>query len=113
VARILGTVWETHEAGDSDGAAENYVFRWNRQSFRDVARSYLLKEASDISVIRFWDHNVTLRRLARVVGDGRLGLTVAKSAYRVLDAGMWWMGNAIVGIVVKGPVTSGNPVKSR
>jgi ubiquinone/menaquinone biosynthesis C-methylase UbiE len=103
VARMLGTVWETHEAGDAERAAENYVFRWNARSFRDVARSYLLKEAKQISVIRFWDHNVTMRRLARSIGDGRPGLAMAKAAYHVLDSSLWWMGNAIVGIIVKDP----------
>jgi ubiquinone/menaquinone biosynthesis C-methylase UbiE len=119
VAGMIGTMWESHEVGEKhDGAAagaavkedvaENYVFRWNTQFFRDVTRSYLLKQATEIAVIRFWDHNVTMRRLAQLAGGGRLGLSVAKAAYRTLDTGMWWMGNAMVGIVIKAPVgTSG------
>lgn len=107
VARLLGTVWERHEGGSDDaGKAENYVFRWNTQVFTDVTRSYLLDEAKEVQVIRFWDHNVTIRRVANAVGGGRLGLATAKATYALLDAGLWWIGNALVGIVLKDPVAA-------
>ena len=102
VARMLGTVWEQHEGEDAAGSSgKNYVFRWNAQFLTDVARSYLLDEAKDVQVIRFWDHNVTIHRVARLAGSGRLGLMAAKATYGVLDSVMWWMGNAMVGIVIK------------
>jgi len=109
VARLLGTVWERHDGDGSDaagGKAQNYVFRWNRQVFTDVTRSYLLDEAKDVDVVRFWDHNVMIRRVADMVGGGRLGLATAKGAYGLLDAGLWWMGNAMVGIVLKNSAPS-------
>jgi hypothetical protein len=104
VARLMGTVWEVHEDGNGiggPGTAQNYVFRWNRRVFRDVARSYLLDEVAKVEVVRFWDHNVTVRRLAEGVGGGRLGLAAAKATYMALNAGLWWMGNAMAGIVLK------------
>jgi ubiquinone/menaquinone biosynthesis C-methylase UbiE len=103
VAQMLGTVWEKHEAGEDGEATENYVFRWNAGRFTDVTRSYLLRDARHIAVIRFWDHNVSMRRLAGLVGGGRPGLAAAKALYRLLDLGLWWIGNAVVGIVIKTP----------
>lgn len=104
VARLLGTVWERHDGADDAseaGKAQNYVFRWNASFLGDVARSYLLDEAGTVDVIRFWDHNVTIRRLADRVGRGRVGLAAAKATYGMLDGGLWWMGNAMVGIILK------------
>jgi ubiquinone/menaquinone biosynthesis C-methylase UbiE len=107
VARMLGTVWEKHDGEDASGhAGENYVFRWNNQFLTDVARSYLLREATDVNVIRFWDHNVTIGRVAKLVGGGRPGLLAAQATYGLLDGLTWWMGNAMVGIVVKNPSSS-------
>ncbi len=104
VAGLFGTVWERHDdAGSADdaGKAQNYVFRWNARFLRDVARSYLLDEVAEVDVLRFWDHNVTIRRLAECVGRGRIGLTAAKTTYAALDGGLWWMGNAMVGLILK------------
>ena len=102
VARMLGTVWERHEGDDgTGGSGKNYVFRWNARLFSDVARSYLLDEAKDVNVIRFWDHNVTIRRVADLAGGGRRGLLAARTTYGVLDGVLPWMGNAMVGIVTK------------
>jgi ubiquinone/menaquinone biosynthesis C-methylase UbiE len=107
VARMIGTVWEKHEGQDAAGhVGENYVFRWNNQFFTDVARSYLLREATAVNVIRFWDHNVTIGRVARLAGGGRPGLLAARATYGLLDGLTWWMGNALVGIVLKNPAPS-------
>lgn len=107
VARLLGTVWERHEGKDAAGSVgENYVFRWNAQFLTNVARSYLLREATAVKVIRFWDHNVTIGRIANLVGGGRLGLATAQATYGLLDTTLWWIGNAMVGIVVKNPTLS-------
>lgn len=104
VARMLGTVWEQHE-GD-DAAEENYVFRWNNRFLTDVARSYLLREAADVNVIRFWDHNVTIARVAKLAGGGQPGLSAAKATYGLLDGLLWWLGNAMVGVVIKKTTSS-------
>lgn len=102
VARMLGTVWEQHGGDDgAGGSGKNYVFRWNARFLADVARSYLLDEAKDVHVIRFWDHNVTVRRVADLTGGGRRGLLAARATYGVLDGVVPWMGNAMVGIVTK------------
>ena len=102
VARMLGTVWEQHEGDDgAGGSGKNYVFRWNARFLADVARSYLLDEAKDVHVIRFWDHNVTIRRVADLAGGGRRGLLAARATYGLLDGVVPWMGNAMVGIVTK------------
>jgi ubiquinone/menaquinone biosynthesis C-methylase UbiE len=104
VARMLGTVWEQHEGEDAAGqSGKNYVFRWNAQFLRDVSRSYLLDDAKDVKVIRFWDHNVTIHRVATLAGGGRRGLMAARATYGLLDGALRWMGNAMVGIVVKRP----------
>ena len=90
MARLFGMVWERHddhsgaelEDADEDAAGkvgENYIVRWDAQLLTDVARS-LLTEVSDLNVIRFWNH-------APVVG--------------LLDRSLWWIGNNMVGIVVK------------
>jgi ubiquinone/menaquinone biosynthesis C-methylase UbiE len=101
VARLLGTVWERHEGQDTAGkVGENYVFRWNSQFLTNVARSYLLRDAT-VKVIRFWDHNVTIGRVASLAGGGRPGLAAARATYGLLDTTLWWIGNAMVGIVVK------------
>jgi ubiquinone/menaquinone biosynthesis C-methylase UbiE len=107
VARLIGTVWERHEGQDAAGRiGENYVFRWNAQFLTDVARSYLLREAAAVNVIRFWDHNVTIGRVAALAGGGRPGLLAAQATYGLLDGALWWMGNAMVGIVIKNAAPS-------
>jgi ubiquinone/menaquinone biosynthesis C-methylase UbiE len=111
VSHLFGRVWERHEdhypeaeAGEgaaADRVGENYVFRWNAQLFTDVARSYLMKEASDVKVIRFWNHHPIVGRVAGLAGGGRLGLLAARATYGLLDRTAWWIGNAMVGIVTK------------
>jgi len=105
VARLLGRVWERHDdhysATESDRVGENYIFRWNEQLLTDVARSYLMREVSDVKVLRFWNHQPVVGRVAGLVGNERLGLLAAQAIYGVLDSTLWWMGNNMVGIVVK------------
>ena len=95
VARGLGTTWESHEG------VENYVFRWSRSLVREVAHSYLLRRAARIDVLRFWDHNVTMKRVADRFGGDALGLAAARATYRVLDLGAPWLGNMMVAVVCK------------
>jgi hypothetical protein len=100
----LGTVWEKHETTENSFVVENYVFRWNAGRFADVVRTYPLSRTLSAAVLgslRFWDHDVTLQRVAALPGGGRVGLVTAKTTYRVLDAALWWMGHAMVGIGVK------------
>jgi ubiquinone/menaquinone biosynthesis C-methylase UbiE len=115
VARLFGRVWERHEdhypeavAGEAaaDRVGENYVFRWNAQFLTDVARSYLMREVSDVKVIRFWNHQPVVGRVAGLAGNGRLGLAAAHATYGLLDRTLWWMGNNMVGIVIKNATPS-------
>ena len=99
----MATDNEQHHGAGGVPGSQNYVFRWNARRFRDVSRSYLLGELERVCVIRFWDHNVTLRRLANAVGGGRAGLAAARATYAMLDLGCSWVGNAIVGIALKKP----------
>ena len=58
-------------------------------------------EVADVKVLRFWNHAPVVGRLAGLVGNGRLGLLMAQTTYGALDKTLWWMGNNMVGIVVK------------
>jgi ubiquinone/menaquinone biosynthesis C-methylase UbiE len=107
VARVFGRVWERHDdhfsETDSDRVGENYIFRMNKQLLTDVAHSYLMREVADVKVLRFWNHAPVVGRLAGLVGNERLGLLAAQTIYGVLDRTLWWIGNNMVGIVVKNP----------
>lgn len=94
VGRVLGRQWEY------EGDAVNYVFRWNHNLLEQATRSYLLRRPCYVKAIRFWDHNVALRKLAGLFGGGQIGLLAAKTAYGVLGA-VPWLGNMMVGVVVK------------
>lgn len=95
VARLFGTKWERH------GTAVNWVFRWNRNIFEQVTHSYLLDTDPGIRVLRLWDHSGAMARIGQMVGGKRLGLTLARALYGCLNALLWWLGNAMIGLVVK------------
>lgn len=96
VARLIGTEWERHEG------AVNFVFRWNLESFRQVILSQLLESRKSIEVIRLWDHNSLVGKVAARFGR-RLGLAVARAAYALLTP--WnFLGNNFIGILVKDPI---------
>ena len=106
VGTLFGTEWERH------GGATNYVFRWSRQSFEQVAKSYLLSAEAAVAVRRFWDHNLAVARLVRVVPE-RWRLLAARTVYgllRPLDR----VGNMFVGVAVRdkgsGDAAGGNPM---
>ncbi len=95
VARLLGTVWE------EDEQEINYVFRWNKLLLKQVVSSYVLTRASCIKAIRLWDHNLILRNVAGALGGKRLASVCVKSIYAILNTFFWWMGNMMIGIVIK------------
>lgn len=97
IANMIGTEWEQH------GDCINYVFRWNKQLLTQVTRSVLLKSRYDARVIRTWDHNVVMGKVARMVGGGRFGLFVVRGCYGVLNCCFGWFGNMFIGVVVKNP----------
>lgn len=97
VARLFGTKWERH------GTATNWVFRWNRGFLEQVTNSYLLDTGPGIHVLRLWDHGCTMERAARIMGGRRAGLVLVKAAYAVLNVLFRWLGNMMIGVVVKHP----------
>jgi ubiquinone/menaquinone biosynthesis C-methylase UbiE len=96
VGRLFGTRWEAH------GGVINYVFRWNRRLVRDVVCSFLRAPAVTTRVIRLWDHNVIVGRMARLAGRAAAGVAVARAIYFVLDTVFAGLGNMMVAIIVKG-----------
>ena len=96
VGRVLGREWEY------EGDAVNYVIRWNHNMLEQATRSYILRHPCYVKGIRFWDHNVALRKLASLFGGGQIGLLAVKAAYGILVA-VPVLGNMMVGIVVKQP----------
>jgi hypothetical protein len=93
VARLIGTTWE------ADGEAVNYVFRWTRQGFTSVVRSYLGKDAV-VAVTRFWDHAGAVHRAVLLFPEA-LRLVVARLVYAILRPANRAAGNMMVGVVVK------------
>jgi len=95
IGKALGQTWER------TGDAVNYVFRWDAGLLTQTTRSYLLDQAA-IYPSRIWNHNITLENVGRAVGGGRLGVGVAKALYALLNTpGPRWIGNTMIGIVVK------------
>lgn len=69
-------------------------------------RSLIPRRPYCVKGIRFWDHDVALRKLASLFGGGRLGLNAAKADYGALNFAPW-LGNMMVGVVVKQKLDSG------
>lgn len=95
VAGLLGTEWE-HE-----GDAVNYVFRWNHSLLEQSTRSMLLKRPCYVRGMRIWDHNVSLRKVANLLGGKQLGLAAAKFIYGAMGICLPRLGNMFIGVVVK------------
>ena len=97
VANLIGTTWEKH------GDEVNYVFRWNQLMLEEPARSVLLDSSTDIKAIRLWDHNQVVGKLIRKlrIGSGRAAVSAAKFLYAALNIPFSWLGNRMVGVVVK------------
>jgi ubiquinone/menaquinone biosynthesis C-methylase UbiE len=93
VGSLLGTTWET------DGAAVNYVFRWNQLILEQAAYSYLLR--GDVTVVcrRLWDHALAMSRVVDRL-PARIRLRAARVLYGAL-APLHFAGNMMVGVVVK------------
>ncbi len=97
VANLVGTTWENH-SGEI-----NYVFRWNQLMLEEPARSLLLDSPTDVKAIRIWDHNLVVGKLVRKLrlGSGRAAVLAARFLYAALNIPFSWLGNMMVGVVVK------------
>jgi ubiquinone/menaquinone biosynthesis C-methylase UbiE len=97
VAKLIGTTWEKHDD------EINYVFRWNQLMLEEPARSVLLDSSTDVKAIRLWDHNLVVGKLIRKlrIGSGRTAVSAAKFLYAALNIPFSWLGNNMVGVVVK------------
>jgi SAM-dependent methyltransferase len=97
VAKVIGTTWEKHND------EVNYVFRWNQLMLEEPARSLLLDSTTYIRVIRIWDHSLTVERLIRKLrlGSSRAAVFAAKCLYAALNIPFSWLGNQMIGVVVK------------
>ncbi len=97
VGKLIGTTWEKHDD------EINYVFRWNQLMLEEPARSLLLDSPTDVQAIRTWDHNVTVQKLIRKLrlGSGRAAVFAAKCLYAALNIPFSWLGNMMIGVVVK------------
>ena len=94
VARMIGTEWERH------GDAVNFVFRWNRENFRQAILSQVLETPLDIAVIRLWDHNSVIRKIVSKLGGGTASLLASKIIYALL-APINMLGNNFIGVMVR------------
>ena len=97
VAKLIGTTWEKH------GDEINYVFRWNQLLLEEPARSLFLDSPTDVKAIRLWDHNLVVGKLVRKLrlGSGHTAVLAAKFLYAALNTPFSWLGNMMVGVVVK------------
>lgn len=91
--RLLGAEWERHDD------VENFVFRWSRETFEQLTRSYLLSKDATIEVHRTWDHS---RAVGKAVSHlpPRLQLPAARTVYAALRPPSR-VGNMFVGVVIK------------
>lgn len=95
IANLFGQKWECKKE------VINFVFRWNRLIFEQVTKSYLLQLPKSIRVIRLWDHNVVMGKIAKIFGGKKLGLLMVKICYGILNTVFKPFGNMMIGIVIK------------
>lgn len=93
IGNLMGTEWEIQ------GDATNYVYRWDKNSFTQAIKSYLLKNHKRIKVLRFWDHGLMVSKLAGKLPKG-LQCAAAKVIYALFSP-FNFMGNMFVGILLK------------
>lgn len=94
VGEKLGTEWEKH------GETINFVFRWNKNFFTQVTKSYLLKDVHKIIVLKVWDHSIIVLKLLKLIPK-RLKTAGAKAIYGLLNTFLKPWGNMMIGIVIK------------
>jgi SAM-dependent methyltransferase len=94
VGRLWGTEWETQ------GAAVNYVFRWNRTIMEQCTRSFLLSKEAVVVANRLWDHGPMINRMVSHL-PGRVRPAAARAVYSALNLASP-AGNMMIGVVVKG-----------
>ena len=93
IGNLMGTEWE------KQGDAINYVYRWDKKSFTQGVKSYLLKNYRDIKVLRFWDHGLLVSKLAGKLPTGMQRLA-AKIIYALFTP-FNFIGNMFIGILIK------------
>ena len=93
IGNMLGTEWEL--TGDS----VNYVYRWNKNMVKQTVKSLLLKSYKKITVLRFWDHSLSVYNVTnRFPASARLMLSkVIYSLLKPLDM----LGNMMVAVIEK------------
>lgn len=94
--RRFGLEWEV------EGEIVNHVFRWNRKTVDQVAKSYLGPNSFTNASFNLWHHNVRLEALARRAG-WESETAVARLAYLKKAADRLWPsgGNQFCGMVIK------------
>ncbi len=97
ISKLFGTIWEKHDN------TINYVFRWNKFIFKELTLSYLLQKNLYIKVIRLWDHNCFMMKISEKVSKNNklLRLNFIKLCYDILNTLFWWLGNMMIGIIIK------------
>ncbi|AFY82270.1 class I SAM-dependent methyltransferase [Oscillatoria acuminata] len=95
VANLLGMTWENH------GGTVNYVFRWNALLLKQATKSYILESPCYIQAIRLWNHNLLMAKVGKILGGKQGAVLAVKSFYFILDWLFWWLGNMMIGIVIK------------
>jgi ubiquinone/menaquinone biosynthesis C-methylase UbiE len=93
VGKLIGTEWEVH------GNATNYVFRWDKNTVNQVVKSQLLNNYKLIKVLRFWDHNSIVLKIANKFPKS-LRLVASKIIYGLLNP-FDFLGNNMVSVILK------------
>lgn len=75
---MIGTKWE------KNGAAINYVFRWDKQLVEQVTSSYLGLDIFENLSFSFWHHNIIFVKLVKLFGQ-KFGLLAVKGIKGLLD----------------------------
>ena len=103
--RLLGRDWERN------GAAVNWVFRWDERLLTQSVRSLLLERPVRIEDLRFWDYTPLLYKLAPTVGGLERASALQKGIYRVLNRArpLRALGNAMVAVILKDPPARAAP----
>jgi SAM-dependent methyltransferase len=94
IGRTIGTKWE------KNGAALNWVFRWNKALVEQVASSYLGSDEFRNLSFSFWHHNLVYAKIPQKMGSS-LGLFAVKKIKWLLDITMGRFGNQFCGLVLK------------
>jgi ubiquinone/menaquinone biosynthesis C-methylase UbiE len=93
VGNFIGTEFE------NIFGVENFVFRWNKSMFKNVVKSYLLKEVKVIEFNSLWDHSLAVLKLTKFFSNSS-SFFIIKLIYNILSP-FNKLGNIMVGLVLK------------